>query len=89
MPCGSVLVHFCVQCKNFVASASKIYGNSMEILSKFNRKSIEILLKFYVSSIEIVSKSEKMGEWKYCMWSNLDEDGMIEFSMLYRRFQDM
>ena len=34
MPYGSVLSRFCVQCKNFVASASKIYRNSNEILSK-------------------------------------------------------
>ena len=47
MPCGSVLGRFCVQCKNFVASASKFYRNSIEILSKFYRNSIEILSKFY------------------------------------------
>ena len=35
MPCGSVLSRFCVQCKNFVSSASKIYRKSTENLSKF------------------------------------------------------
>ena len=34
MPCGLVLDLFCVQSKNFVASASKFYRNSIEILSK-------------------------------------------------------
>ena len=34
MPCGSVLGRFCVQCKNFVAWASKFYRTSMEILTK-------------------------------------------------------
>ena len=67
MPCGSVWGRFCVQYKNFVASASKtqrnsieilskFYRNSNEILSKFYRNSIEILLKFYRNSIEILSK---------------------------------
>ena len=56
MPCGSVLGRFCVQCKNFVASASKIYRKSNEILSKFYRISIEFLSKFYRNSIEILSK---------------------------------
>ena len=46
MACGSVLGHFCVQCKNFVGSASKIYRNSIEILSKLYRNYIEILSKF-------------------------------------------
>ena len=53
MPCGSVLNHFCVQCKNFIASASKFYRNSNEILSKFYRNSIEILSKFDWNSIGI------------------------------------
>ena len=35
MACGSVLGRFCVSCKNFIASASKIYRKSKEILSKF------------------------------------------------------
>ena len=35
MACGLVLGRFCVSCKNFAASASKIYRNSNEILSKF------------------------------------------------------
>ena len=52
MASGSVLGRFCVQCKNLVASASKIYRNSIEILSKSN----EILSKFYRNSIEILSK---------------------------------
>ena len=43
MPCGSVFGRLCVQCKNFIASALKLYGN----LSKFYRNSIEILLKFF------------------------------------------
>ena len=34
MPCGSVLGGFCVQCKNFIASASKFYRKSIENLSK-------------------------------------------------------
>ena len=38
---------FCVSCKNFVASASKIYRIFIEILSKSDRDSIEILSKFY------------------------------------------
>ena len=52
MPCGSVLGRFCVQCKNFVASASKFYRNSIEFLSKFYRNSNEILLKFYRSPMQ-------------------------------------
>ena len=56
MPCGSVLGRFCVQCKNFVASASKFYRNSTEILPKFYRNSIEILPKFYWNSIEFLLK---------------------------------
>ena len=55
MPCCSVLGRFCVSCKNFVASASKIYHRSTEILSKFYRNSTEILPKFYRNSIEILS----------------------------------
>ena len=43
MAYGSVLNRFCVQCMNFVASASKIYRHSIEILSTFYRNSIEIL----------------------------------------------
>ena len=56
MPYGSVLGNFFFSCKNFVASASKFYRNSIEILSKFYRISIEILSKFHRNSIEILSK---------------------------------
>ena len=56
MACGSVLGRFSVSYKNFVGSASKIYGKSIEILSKFYRNCIEILLNFYENSIEILSK---------------------------------
>ena len=59
MPCGSVLGSFCVQCKNFVGSASqlsKFYWKSTEILSTTYRNAIEILQKFYRTSIEILSK---------------------------------
>ena len=56
MPCGSVLGRFCVQCKNFAASASKSYRKSIEIPSKFYRDSIEILSKLYRNSNEILSK---------------------------------
>ena len=59
MPCGSVLSRFCVQCKNFIASASKIYRNSIEILSKFYRNCIEIVSKSYRNSVEPLQETEK------------------------------
>ena len=56
MPCGLALGRFCVLWKNFIASASKIYRKSIQIVLKFNRNSIEILPTSYRNSIELLSE---------------------------------
>ena len=81
MACGSVLGRFSVSCKNFVASASKIYWKINEILSKFYRNSIEILSNFYRSSIENLSKSYRISN-EFLLWFYGDSIEILRFSVI-------